>query len=259
MGKVIIMALTLLVNGLDIDVGRSVATGRFDYTTEDDLPVRGAAAPWVDGSADWYVAEIRKQPRWHGSANNHTVQLTARVPGLDWTWLGLAPITEDGTYDLEWRYFIRYDLWDVSTSQPTRGVQVAHLRHLLSSWGNSHDLIVSDGADVKVDVAGSPGSSATNGYQSQAVINNGLATWKVEWLEHQRWSVYLHKANGSWLENFNPPVTGNGKYFCRDLRMVAERHKTDAGIATYYRHFAEFLLAPSVDGTQHTWRFAQWV
>ena len=98
------MALTTLFQSLRISPERTEARCRAAYATLGDIPLRGEVADWValpDGTpvaSTWYIAERILAP--HGLAE---VELVARVPGVDWTWLDLRPIEHGGEdYPLVW-------------------------------------------------------------------------------------------------------------------------------------------------------------
>jgi hypothetical protein len=156
-----------------------------------------------------------------------TARITARQPGYDWTWYGLAPVERQGRYELTPAWYrvlasVIYGYWNE-----------------FSDWDSDDNWYSAD---------------------SDPLVGT-LRTWEVEFVADTDYSHWLNHVNGTWPSPLSPPAgTGAGLYKCAYLAIDREPwYDFVSGDQTvYYRHFAVFREAPMIGATQLTWRGDTW-
>ncbi len=219
--------LTLLYDGLRVQLNERRAEGRFRFDALTDLPAKGAAVDWVKLGDDtaigggWHADAVALEP---GPAN--VCRIIARQPGYNWTWVGLAPLEERNFYTL------------VPASKVVNGTLQLGYWHVFGNWNDTWNWTVAQ----------------------PNPLTASLKTWELEFVAASSYQGWVHKVNGAWPSGITPPVAGSGVYWCRVLEITAEPW-TDpvSGVKTdYYRHFAVLREAPALSGTQLTWVFPAW-
>lgn len=218
------MAYTARFRGIDANPHQDVATIKVVYDAITDLPERGATVT-VTGlpPGTWYCDEVQIQPINPPPA----ATITVRRPGRVWTWTGLAPIAQIGSYDL----------YASTKSDGTTGNKRGYWNHF-TNWPSGSNW--------------APGSAAAN--------LGPLNTWEIEFVAAADYAAAWHnKVNGTWASGLTPPVATAGVWWCRAIRSQKEQYATlSGGTATVYRHWATFWQAPIVSATQMTWNRSTW-
>lgn len=225
------MSLTLLRNGLEIDLARRVASGRFLFDERADLPARGASAAWVQVAGEgigggWAVDAVEVE-----GGVLPVCRITARQAGHHWTWVDaagdpLAPIETRGSYRL------------VPASKLVGGQLKLGYWNYFGNFPAAAEWLPED-ADP---------------------LRDRLRTWEIEFVARTPYDNWRRRVNGTWPTGITPPVGGAGVFWCRSLEILAEpwRDPANSSSVPHYRHFAVFWQAPSYDQTQLTWLFSDW-
>lgn len=207
-------------------------------TSISDFPAKGDSAAWVTlgnggsaiGGSNWYISNVA----WTEQGTIFRLILEARMPGVDWTWNGLAPIESGGS-------------WDMSIGYSTKIISGVRKYGFWNLFGNYSDT------DAWISGAAVP-------------ITTVAPTWVVEFVSTTNYSnTWRGKSNGTFPVGFSPPVAGTGVYMCSSIQADFELYRAPStGTATYYyRHFATFRQAPTAPTPgQLTWNtttYPAWV
>lgn len=228
------MALTLLHDTLRIDLDAHVARGEFLCPAASDIPAKGSAFSFaVFGGpggaaigAEWYVDKVQYVL---GEGATSTVEITARQPGFDWTWLGLRPIARRSTYKL------------IASPRSVEGAFTFSYFPVFSNWVEADDW---------------------DPYTEPDPLTDKLVTWDVEFVDTvDRQASWQWKVNGVWPVGFAPPAgTGSGRYKC--VRITAEEEPVwdylTGTLGGVFRHHASFWQAPVLGVKQLTFVGSTW-
>lgn len=225
------MSLTLVKDGLTVDLAARQAVGRFVCDSRADLPGRGAAAAWVklgddDLGGGWAVAGVEVEAGIFNLA-----VITARQAGFNWTWC-------DGDGDPLRPIATRHNYRLISSTKNVNGVVLSGYWPVFSNWDDDDNWTCAE----------------------PDPLTDKLRTWEIEFVSTSQYSAWHQHVNGTWPTGLTPPVTGAGVYRCQKMQIEEEpwTDADDGDPVIYYRHFGVFWEAPSLNSTQLTWRGASW-